>query len=123
MSTQITALKSEQRVLTQALSTANELLAFDQGAYNDALTKHTQLTTDYETFHSELFAAADLPAEPGRYACNRYTAAFRRTSFSCSKNQFRFHNSRTSTDSARVRPGLAPSSTTAQLNHLCSSIR
>jgi len=62
--TQITALKSEQRLLAQALSAADELLAFDRGAYNDALAEHAQLTTDYEAFRSELFAAADLPAEP-----------------------------------------------------------
>ena len=62
--TQITALKSGQRVLAQALLAAEELLAFDRDAYNDALAKHAQLTADYETFRSELFAAADLPAEP-----------------------------------------------------------
>jgi hypothetical protein len=39
-------------------------MAFDATAYNDALTRRAQLTSDYETFRSELFAAADLPAEP-----------------------------------------------------------
>ena len=64
MGTQITALKSQQRVLAQALSAADALLVFDRAAYNGALTKRAQLTTDYEMFRSELFAAADLPAEP-----------------------------------------------------------
>lgn len=62
--TQITALKAEQRVLTQAAAAAEALMAFDATAYNDALTRRAQLTSDYETFRSELFAAADLPAEP-----------------------------------------------------------
>lgn len=62
--TQITALKAEQRVLAQAGAAADALMAFDATAYNDAITRRTQLTSDYETFRSELFAAADLPAEP-----------------------------------------------------------
>jgi energy-coupling factor transporter ATP-binding protein EcfA2 len=62
--TQITALKAEQRVLTQAAAAAEALMAFDATAYNDALTRRAQLTSDYETFRSELFAAADLPDEP-----------------------------------------------------------
>lgn len=64
MGTQITALKSQQRVLTQAVAAAEALSTFDQTAYNAALAKRTQLATDYETFRSELFAVADLPAEP-----------------------------------------------------------
>lgn len=62
--TQITALKSQQRVLAQAVAAAEALLAFDSTAYNEALAKRAQLTTDYETFRGELFAAADLPADP-----------------------------------------------------------
>lgn len=64
MGTQITALKSQQRVLTQAVAVAEALSTFDQTAYDAALAKRTQLATDYETFRSELFAVADLPAEP-----------------------------------------------------------
>lgn len=64
MGTQITALKSQQRVLTQAVAAADALSTFDQAAYNAALVKRAQLATDYETFRSELFAVADLPAEP-----------------------------------------------------------
>lgn len=62
--TQITALKREQRVLTQAAAIAKTLLEFDATAYNTALAKRAQLGADYQTFRSELFAAADLPADP-----------------------------------------------------------
>lgn len=61
---QITALKSEQRILAQAATIAEGLLSFDATAYNETLTKRAQLATDYETFRRELFAAADLPADP-----------------------------------------------------------
>lgn len=64
MGTQITALKSQQRVLTQAVVAVDALSTFDQATYNAALAKRTQLATDYETFRSELFAVADLPADP-----------------------------------------------------------
>ena len=62
--TQITVLKAEQRVLTQATTVADVLVSFDGTTYNETLTKRAQLTTDYETFRTELFAAADLPADP-----------------------------------------------------------
>lgn len=62
--TQITALKAEQRVLTQATTAADVLLSFDGTTYNETLTNRAQLTTDHETFRTELFAAADLPADP-----------------------------------------------------------
>lgn len=62
--TQITALKAEQRILTQATTAADVLLSFDGTTYNETLTKRAQLTTDHETFRTELFAAADLPADP-----------------------------------------------------------
>ncbi|OIJ33075.1 hypothetical protein BK826_10495 [Rothia kristinae] len=61
---QVTALKAEQRVLAQAATVADALVLFDAKAYNDALSKRAQLATDYETFRNELFAAADLPADP-----------------------------------------------------------
>lgn len=64
LSAQITVLKAEQRVLAQAATAADALVSFDSKAYNDALTKRAQLATDYETFRIELFAAADLPADP-----------------------------------------------------------
>lgn len=62
--TQITALKAEQRVLSQAAAAAEVLVNFDATAYNKALARRAQLRSDYDTFRSELFAAADLPAEP-----------------------------------------------------------
>lgn len=61
---QISALKAEQRVLAQAATIAETLLSFDAIAYNAALAKRVQLTADYDTFREELFAAADLPADP-----------------------------------------------------------
>ncbi len=64
LGTQIVALRSEQRVLTQAAATAEKLLAFDASTYNGALTKRDQLSADYKNFRFELFAVADLPAYP-----------------------------------------------------------
>ncbi len=61
---QIAALKAEHRVLSQAATAARTLLSFDAIAYNDALTKRARLATDYQTFRTKLFAAADLPADP-----------------------------------------------------------
>lgn len=61
---QITVRKREQRVLAQALQAANTLLGFDASTYNQTVQKRKQLAADYEAFRNELFAAADLPAEP-----------------------------------------------------------
>lgn len=47
---------------------------------------------------------------PGRFDCDKYAAARRKTSFSCSKSRFRRRNSRSSADSPVVLPGVAPSS-------------
>ena len=61
---------------------------------------------------------------PGRYACDRPVAAARRnTSFSYSRSRIRLRASRSSAASVRVRPGLAPSSTAARCNQVCSIIR
>lgn len=62
--TQITARKREQRVLEQSRSDADILLAFNTSGFNDALANRKQLASDLDTFRTELFAAADLPAEP-----------------------------------------------------------
>ncbi|WP_219812467.1 MULTISPECIES: hypothetical protein [unclassified Rathayibacter] len=64
MGAQIAGLKSEQRVLSEAVTTAEALLRFEQVKYNEALATRAHLTTDYQTFRRELFATADLPAEP-----------------------------------------------------------
>lgn len=60
----IAGLRSEQRVLSQAVAVAGVLLAFESKKYNEALTNRAQLATDCETFRSKLFASADLPADP-----------------------------------------------------------
>jgi hypothetical protein len=62
--TQIAALKGELRVLTQAAAVGEALLAFDAFGCNDSLTKRARLAADYDMFRSELFAVADLPADP-----------------------------------------------------------
>jgi hypothetical protein len=62
--TQLTARRREHRAIQQAVDAAAALTALDVASYNDALVKRTQLAADYEAFRSELFAAADLPAEP-----------------------------------------------------------
>lgn len=64
ISTQITARNREQRVVGQAAEAAAALLAFDSATFNATLAKRAQLANDYEKFRGELFAAADLPAEP-----------------------------------------------------------
>ncbi len=42
---------------------------------------------------------------PGRFACDRYAAARRRTSFSCSSKRIRLFASRSSSRSSSVSPG------------------
>lgn len=59
---------------------------------------------------------------PGRFACDRYAAARRNTSFSCSSSRIRFRASRSSVASVRVWPGLAPSSMSTRRIHFCSVI-
>ena len=56
---------------------------------------------------------------PGRFACDRYAASRRRTSFSCSSSRLRRFSSRSSADSDDVTPGRTPSSTSAA----CSQFR
>src|SRR5699024_2418130 len=65
---------------------------------------------DGDTVGGELFHERVVPF-PGRFAWDRYAAARRRTSFSCSSNRIRFRASRNSVASALVWPGLAPVST------------
>ena len=62
--TQITFRQREKRSLEQASEMANGLLEFDSPRYNELLAKRAQLTADHDTFRSELFAAAGLPAAP-----------------------------------------------------------
>lgn len=64
LTAQITVRKREQRVLEQVLQAAEILVGFDVNAYNQTLQKRTHLAGDYNAFRKELFAAADLPADP-----------------------------------------------------------
>jgi energy-coupling factor transporter ATP-binding protein EcfA2 len=64
MGAQIVGLKSEQRVLLEAATTAEALLGLKPVTYNELLSTRAQLTADYEAFRRELFAAADLPSDP-----------------------------------------------------------
>src|SRR5699024_8880623 len=61
-----------------------------------------------------------VPPFPGRFAWDRYAAARRRTSFSCSNSRTRRLASRSSWDSADVVPGLIPASTSALRIHFCN---
>lgn len=60
-------IKLQQRVeliLTQACTAANVVATFDVDAYNRELATLAGLESDYRTFRTTLFEAADLPAEP-----------------------------------------------------------
>lgn len=54
----------EIRVLKQASEAAAGLGSLNPAAFNELVQKRSDLGSDYETFRSELFAAAGLPAEP-----------------------------------------------------------
>src|SRR5690606_1690052 len=69
--------------------------------YPDRVLLHGQLTDEREHHFG------------GRFACERYAAARRRTSFSCSSNRIRRLASRSSTDSCRPGSGLPPPSRSA----------
>lgn len=62
--TLIASRQREKRILEQAFEMATGLMAFDVPGYNELLANRAQLAADYESFRSELFAAADLPAPP-----------------------------------------------------------
>ena len=61
---QISLRQRERRVLQQASAISTSLQGFDITAYNNSVRKRRELAADYESFRSELFAAANLPAEP-----------------------------------------------------------
>lgn len=61
---QITVRKREVRVLQEALRAGQMLTVLGLKGRNEALQRRAQLTADYHAFRKELFAAADLPAEP-----------------------------------------------------------
>src|SRR3546814_4714311 len=55
---------------------------------------------------------------PGRFACDKYAAARRSTSFSCSTSRIRFFAARSSALSAAFVPGFIPFLTSAALSQL-----
>jgi energy-coupling factor transporter ATP-binding protein EcfA2 len=61
---QITLRQRTERVLTQGSILSSALVNFDVTAYNDALKRRSELEADYKAFRTELFEAADLPADP-----------------------------------------------------------
>lgn len=64
LGTELTGRRREQRALAQAEVVVSTLTGFDSKAYNDLVLKRAALQVDYDLFRAELFAAADLPAEP-----------------------------------------------------------
>lgn len=62
--TQLAGRRREQRALVQAQELASTLVGLDAAAYNEAVERRAVLAVDYDAVRSELFAAADLPAEP-----------------------------------------------------------
>src|SRR4051794_6751847 len=59
---------------------------------------------------------------PGRFACDRYAVARRRTSFSCSSSLIRLRASRSSAESFLLTPGLTPLSVSAWRSQVNSVI-
>jgi len=64
LSTQISERRRAERLLSQAISAASTLETVDLEALNLLVARLAELQHDYQTFRSDLFAAADLPAEP-----------------------------------------------------------
>lgn len=64
LATQISERQRTERVLRQASAAAAALDALDVVKFNSLVTWLAELQHDYRTFRSELFAAADLPADP-----------------------------------------------------------
>jgi len=62
--TEISTRQRHERVLKQAHDAAKVLATLKVDDYNKALDRRAKLQADYKTFRSELFNAADLPAEP-----------------------------------------------------------
>lgn len=64
IATEISTRQRHVRVLKQAREAANVLATLGVADYNGALERRTGFQADYKAFRSELFAAADLPADP-----------------------------------------------------------
>ena len=61
---QIAERQRGERVLGQAVLAATALSSLNAQALNDNIQRRAELQADYRTFRTELFAAADLPADP-----------------------------------------------------------
>lgn len=61
---QIAELQRSERALGQTILAANTLSSLNAQALNETLHRLVELQADYRTFRTELFAAADLPADP-----------------------------------------------------------
>jgi len=64
ISSQINVRQREKRILEQAVTISNGLQEVDLARYNELVATHGRLSADYEAFRAELFAAANLPADP-----------------------------------------------------------
>ena len=64
LSSQISERQRTERLLGQASSAAATLGALNIETLNSLVARRAELQEDYKTFRSELFAAADLPADP-----------------------------------------------------------
>ncbi|WP_156660735.1 AAA family ATPase [Mycobacterium sp. 852002-10029_SCH5224772] len=64
LTAQIAERQRGERVLRQAVLAATTLGALDAQALNARIERLAELQSDYRTFRTELFAAADLPADP-----------------------------------------------------------
>lgn len=64
LSVQISELQRSERVLRQAGAAATALETLDVQALNGLLARLVELQQDYRTCRNELFAAAELPADP-----------------------------------------------------------
>jgi energy-coupling factor transporter ATP-binding protein EcfA2 len=64
LTAQIAERQRGERVLRQAVLAANTLGSLNVQALNDRIQRLAELRADYRTFRAELFAAADLPADP-----------------------------------------------------------
>ncbi|MBN9180001.1 MAG: hypothetical protein J0J00_05530, partial [Microbacterium sp.] len=64
ISAEITVQRRVERVLLAAAAAAKTIASFDPDTYASALRTLGTLQTDYQTFRTALFEAADLPAAP-----------------------------------------------------------
>ena len=61
---QISSREIAERALREGETACKTWAGFDVERRSSLIAKHAELTADYKTFRTELFASADLPAEP-----------------------------------------------------------